>query len=260
MVGYIVYTEENRGLRLKRRRIGGVVLLEVSLGKGGRLRERMNARRAAKELAKRRIREAVFPVDYPHGDLFARKGILPVDTLPLYRAMAPEIVKQRLRQLEFSAATTTAAITAERMTAEVGTILRELAMMVRYVMLSADGGEELCAQLRREYGVSVIRQPQSSRIDGADVLLLLRPPEKELKQENPVLLHLYDGERVLQRNGITFSLPRRLLEQVEENCDQKQLLQVLLREGMLQNYQIPIMEVDIPKKSYYNASTVNNIE
>ena len=79
------------------------------------------------------------------------------------------------------------------------------------------------------------------------------------EKDDNLALTLAVGE-ILQRNGVDFRLPRRLLEQVEENCDQKQLLGVLLRAGMLQNYQIPIMEVDIPEKSYYNASTVINIE
>ncbi len=258
MVGYISYTKENRGLTIKRRRISGLVLLEVQLGREGKLSERFQARRAAKHLQRRGIREAVFPTDYPHQDLFIRRGIFPVETLHLYRAMAPLVVKKRMAALGLSGGTTTAAIAAQRMTGEVGEILRTLALAVRYVMLSAEGGEAFCERLRREYGVSVIRQMELEQMAGADVLLLFRSPETE--PHNPVVLHLYDGECVLERNGVDFSLPRGILEQVEENCSQKQLLAVLLREGVLQNYQIPIMEVDIPEKSYYNASTINNIE
>jgi len=260
MVGYISYTEENRGLEITRKRIGGLILLEVRLGQEGRLLERMHARRAAKLLARRGIRETVFPMDYPHMDLFAKRGILPVDVLPLYRAMAPLVIKQKMIRLGIAAGSASAVILAERATAEVGWLLRELAMHIRYVILDADGGEDFCMQLQREFGVSVIRQPRREQIEQADVLVLLGPPEEGLKLTQPVVFRIYDGEQVLQRNGVDFRLPRRLLEQVEENCDQKQLLGVLLRAGMLQNYQIPIMEVDIPEKSYYNASTVINIE
>ena len=260
MVGYLSYTRENKGMCIARRRIGALPVLEVRLGREGRLWERMAARRAAKLLARRGVREVVFPEDYPHQDLFVRRGILPVETLPLYRAMAPLVVKQKMMKLGLSPGTTTAAVSADYVTAEIGALLRALALSVRYVILDGAGGEDCCAQLQREYGVSVIRRSSWESLEKADVLVLLRPPKAGEKAENPVLLHLYDGERVLCRNGVDFVLPQRILAQVEENCNQKQLLALLLREGILQNYQIPIMEVDIPGKSYYNASTVNNIE
>lgn len=260
MVGYISYTKESKGLLLRKRRVAGLMLLEAQLGKENRLLERLYARRAAREMARRGIREAVFPVDYPHGDLFARRGILPVDLLPLHRAMAPLVVKSRMNRMGLSAGTTTAAVAAERMTAEVGKIVRELALSTRYVMLDAPGAEEFCYGLQREYGVSVILSPRRRQLEEADALLLLKPPEEGMRLKQPILLHLYDGERVLRRNGVDFALPRRLSEQVEENCCQNQLVRLLLGEGMLQNYQIPIIEVDITGKSYYNASTVNNIE
>ena len=34
------------------------------------------------------VRSAVFPVDFPYTALFIRMGVLPVDTLPLRRALA----------------------------------------------------------------------------------------------------------------------------------------------------------------------------
>jgi len=257
MVGYISYTKENKGLVVKRRRIGGLVLLEAQLGRELRLAERLQAARAAKLLARRGVREAVFPMDYPYLDIFERRGIFPVEVLPLYRAMAVPVMKRKMAALGFSPGTTTAAIAAERVTGDVERLLRELVLSVRYVELDAVGGEEFCRQLQREYGISVLRRCGQGQPE-ADVLLLLRAPKAEPR--SPIVLHLYDGERVLWRNGVDFALPGRLLEQVEANCGQKQLLAVLLREGMLQNYQIPIMEVDITGKSYYNASTVNNIE
>ena len=50
------------------------------------------------------------------------------------------------------------------------------------------------------------------------------------------------------------------MEEVEENCNLPQLLTVLLLGGMLQNYQIPIIDVDITGKSYYNADIVYNAD
>jgi len=260
MVGYLSYTKENKGLAIKKRRIAGVVLLEAQLGKENRLLERHFARRAAKAMAKKGIREAVFPVDYPHGDVFAGRGIFPVDPLPLYRAMAPLVVKQRMNRLELSPGTTTVAVTAQRMSTEAEEIVREVALFARYVMLDASGAEAFCERMRREYGVSVILSPGKWQLREADALLLLKPPEEGMLLDNPIVLHLYDGERVLRRNSVKFELPRRILEQVDENCCQNQILCLFLREGVLRNLQISIIDVDITGKSYYNASTVNNIE
>ena len=114
--------------------------------------------------------------------------------------------------------------------------------------------EAFCEGLKREYGVSIVQQPPRRQLKQADVLLLFRPWEEG--EQGSVVLHLYDGERVLWRNGISFALPRRLMEEVEENCSLPQLLTVLLLGGMLQNYQIPIIDVDITGKSYYNADIV----
>ena len=259
MVGYISYTSENKSWEIERRRLVGVPFLEARLGRERRFLERLSASRAARAMSRQGVRQAVFPTDYPHEDLFIRRGILPVDPLPLYRRMAPLIVKRRMGQLGLSPGTTTVALVAETMTGELEKIVTELALQVRYVMLSLQiPAEEFCALLKREYGVSIVQQPARRQLRQADVLLLLRPVEEAM--ENSVVLHLYDGERVLWRNGVSFTLPRRLMGEVEENCNLPQLLTVLCGSGMLQNYQIPIIDVDITGKSYYNADIVNNIE
>lgn len=255
MVGYISYTPDNRGCTIARRRLLGAQFMEVRLGEDHRLFQRHYAARAARALSRTGVRQAVFPLNYPHEDLFIRRGILPVDTLPLYRRMAPLIVKRRMGQLGLSPGTTTVAVVAEGMTGELERIVTDLALQVRYVMLSLQiPAEAFCEGLKREYGVSIVQQPPRRQLKQADVLLLFRPWEEG--ERGSVALHLYDGERVLWRNGISFALPRRLMEEVEENCNLPQLLTVLLLGGMLQNYQIPIIDVDITGKSYYNADIV----
>lgn len=255
MVGYISYTPDNRGCTIARRRLLGAQFMEARLGEDHRLFQRHYAARAARALSRTGVRQAVFPLNYPHEDLFIRRGILPVDTLPLYRRMAPLIVKRRMGQLGLSPGTTTVAVVAEGMTGELERIVTDLALQVRYVMLSLQiPAEAFCEGLKREYGVSIVQQPPRRQLKQADVLLLFRPWEEG--GQGSVVLHLYDGERVLWRNGISFALPRRLMEEVEENCNLPQLLTVLLLGGMLQNYQIPIIDVDITGKSYYNADIV----
>ncbi len=260
MIGYLSYTEENKGWEVGVRKILGQPFLEARLGPGKRLAERFFAKRAARALARAGVRTAVFPRDYPHQEIFAKYGILPVDVLPLYRRMAPLIVRRKMSRQGLSPSTTTVAVAAERMTAEIGKLVTELALQVRYVMLTASGAEEFCQSLQREYGVSVLQNPAPRQIQRADVLLLLSPPSGGIGAENAVTLHLYDGDCVLRRNGVAFSLPPRMMGEVEENCNFSQLLAVLSGNGILQNDQIPIMEVDITGKNYYNANTVNNIE
>lgn len=258
MLGYISCTPENKGCSIARRRLAGVQFLEARLGRERRFLQRLSAARAARALSRQGVRQAVFPTDYPHEDIFVRHGILPVDTLPLYRRMAPLIVKRRMGQLGLSPGTTTVAVVAESLDGELRTIVTELALQVRYVMLSlSQPAEDFCGGLKREYGVSVVQQPGRKQLGQADVLLLLRPPEEGERWENGLVLHLYDGERVLWRNGVTFALPHRLMGEVEENCSLPQLLTVLCRSGTLQNYQIPIIDVDITGKSHYNADIVN---
>lgn len=259
MLGYISCTPENKNFTIARRRLAGAQFIEARLGQGRRFLQRHYAARAARALSRMGVRQAVFPVDYPHEDLFVRRGILPVDTLPLYRRMTPLIVKRRMGQLGLSPGTTTVAVVAESLNGELEKIVTDLALQVRYVMLSLQvPAEAFCQGLKREYGVSVVQQPARRQLRQADVLLLFRPWEEGA--QNSVVLHLYDGERVLWRNAVSFTLPRRLMGEVEENCNFPQLLTVLLVGGILQNYQIPIIDVDITGKSYYNADIVNTAD
>ena len=148
------------------------------------------------------------------------------------------------------------AVAADRMGYGLEKILTELALQNRYLVLQIPAGaEDFCAAMRREYGVSVLRTPTRRQMEQADALLLFAPVEG-LVSRSPIQLHLYDGERVLQRNGVHFGLPPKLRDEVEANCDFDQLLAVLFGAGMLQNYQIPIMKVDSDGKNYYNADTV----
>ena len=107
MLGYISCTPENKNFTIARRRLAGAQFIEARLGQGRRFLQRYYAARAARALSRMGVRQAVFPVDYPHEDLFVRRGILPVDTLPLYRRMTPLIVKRRMGQLGLSPGTTT---------------------------------------------------------------------------------------------------------------------------------------------------------
>ena len=259
MFGYIVYAEEERRGALSVRTVLGLPMLEAVVP-GRRLLGALSARRLAAAMAKAGVRQAVFPRDFPYGEHFVRRGILPVETLALYRQMAPLMVRHRMGQLGLSPSATTAAVSARRLSGAACEIVRAMALQVRYVMLAVEeGGEELCRELKREYGVSVLLRPGARQLAEAQVQILLDPPERP-PAGGEIVLHLYDGERVLRRNDMTFGLPPALRGQVEENCEIVQLLAVLRGTGLLKNEQIPILDVDIPGKTHYNASIVNNIE
>ncbi len=256
MLGYISYTEGRKRGEVLPRTICGQRFLEAALPKGRRWLGALEAGRLAKALGRRGVRQAVFPVDFPWGEAFARRGILPVDILPLHRAMAALVVRQRMGELGISPSSATVAVAAERMDGVLERVLTDLALHNRYLVLQIPAGaDRFCAAMRREYGVSVLRTPTRRQMEQADALLLFSPVEG-LESRSPIQLRLYDGERVLRQNGVRFALPAKLGEEVEENCGAEQLLAVLLGAGILQNHQIPIQTVDSGQKSYYNAYTV----
>lgn len=60
-----------------------------------------------------------------------------------------------------------------QLTGELVRTVTELSLRNRYVLLDLPyGGEELCRQLRREYGVTLLLSPAKEQLEGADVLLL----------------------------------------------------------------------------------------
>ena len=260
MMGYIAYRDDARTWWAEERSLLGLRLLAVTVPRGRRLLGKHCAARAARCLGRAGVRQAVFPEDFPWTELFARRGVAPVDTLPLHRRMAPLVVKQRLAQAGISPGSATVAAVGDNLTGEVAGILTELALQVRYLTVSMRyGAEEFCHSLRREYGVSVLQRPTRAQLEEAQVLLLFAPRE-DLSCANPVVLHLYGAGGALPRSGAAFGLPGKLQGMVEENCRTDQLLSALLTAGILQNYQIPVREVDKAGKSYYNADTMANIE
>ena len=256
MIGYLAYGKEERRGALGERSILGVRFLQAVVPGRNRLAGRFWARRLASQLRRRGVTEAVYPRDCPYEEAFVRQGILPVNPLPLYRSMAPQVVRWEMGRQGISPAAATAAVVARGVGEDVRRILTELALQVRYVMLHASGGGDLCRSLQREYGVSVIRTPTRRQLAEAEILVLLCPPPEGLERKARVLLQLYDGERVLRGNAFRFGLPQGLEGEVEENCEKEQLLTVLHRAGALKNEQIPVMEVDIAGKTLYNASIV----
>ena len=255
MFGYIVYESGERRGRLEQRNLLGVRVLEAAVPGRRQVYGALAARRLAAAMARRGVKQAVFPQDFPFAQAFWRRGVLPVNTLELYRALAGRAVKEGMAGLGLAPAETTAAVTAERITRGVEELVTELCMTVRYVLLQVPrGGEDLCRRLKGEYGVSVQLRPGRRQLEEADVLVELAPPP-EMTFRGALVLPLYDGERVVRRSGIRLSLPPQAAA-AAPGCEEDQLLAVLYRCGVLQKYQIPLKMVDIPGKTHYNASIV----
>ena len=166
----------------------------------------------------------------------ARCGLRPVSTLALRRALAADWVWSGLGAEGRTAAGARVAVTAAALTGEVVRTVTELALRHRYVLLDLPyGGEELCRQLRREYGVSLLLGPDREQLEGAEALVLFdRRPDLSLA--NPVALRLYDEEQALP----PLALPPGMEEAVPPGVDRGQLLAVLREAGALKREQIAL--------------------
>lgn len=256
MFGYIAYETGERKGRLGSRNLLGVRVLEAAVPGKRKLYGALAARRYAAAMRKAGVTQAVFPREFPFAEIFWRRGILPVGTLELYRALAGRAVKEAMTALSLSPGEVTVAVLAERVTSQVEELVTELCMTARYVALQAPrGGEDLCRRLKGEYGVSVLYNPGRRQMEEADLLVELAPPPQEFHFRGQMILPLYDGERVIRRSGIHLELPPQMAE-AAAGCETAQLLAVLYRSGVLQKYQIPLKIVDIPGKTHYNASIV----
>ena len=228
MLGYIMYGEGPKRPELGERQLSGGNFVTLRLS----LHPRPNgplalyrARQGARLLRESGVRTAVFPVDFPYTALFIRQGILPVDTLPLRRAMAAPLTRRRLERLGCQP---TQAVVATR---EILETAKALALSYRYVLLSARGGEDFARTLRREYGISLLLDPSADQIDRADALVLFAP-RGDLAQDNKILYTLYPGGEA-GRGRLPLCLPKALEDQTESNCDREQLAAALYGLGVL---------------------------
>ena len=234
MLGYIIYGDGPKKPELGERQLPGGAFVTLHMGQASRPNGPValaRARQGAKKLREAGVRTAVFPVDFPYTALFLRQGICPVDTLPLRRALAAPLTRQRLEAMNLSPTQAVVAISGERTVREMTDCAKALALSYRYVLLSMRGCEEFARGLRREYGVSLLLSPSADQLDRADALLLFSP-RGDLAQENPILYTLYPGGEA-GRGRLPLKLPAALAERLEPNCGQEQLAAALYAMGAL---------------------------
>ncbi len=214
-------------------------LFQVEILRGTRTPEAVLRRRvlaAGKRLRKLGVTQVVLPVDFRHGQVLVRCGLRPVSTLSLRRALAADWVRWALPEKGQGVAGARVAVCAGQLTGEAVRTVTELSLRHRYVLLDLPyGGEELCRQLRREYGVSLLLGPSKEQLEGAEALVLF-DPRTDLARKNPAVLELYDETQPLP----PMSLPPAMEEALPEGADRGQLLAALREAGVLRPGQISV--------------------
>lgn len=243
MIALLEWTPPERGKRqrsviVKEEMVMRLRLLRAGVLRGPRTPEAILRRRvlaAGKRLRKLGATRAVLPEGFTYGQELARCGIRPVSTLSLRRALAADWVRWELEEKGRSTAGARVAVCAAQLTGEVVRTVTELCLRHRYVLLDLPyGGEELCRQLRREYGVSLLLGPSKEQLEGADALVLF-DPRTDLR--NPVELTLYDEAQPLPPMG----LPPAMEKSLPPGADRSQLLAALREAGILRPGQIAVV-------------------
>ena len=170
------------------------------------LTERRRLRTAGKKLLRQRVEQVVLPAGASAEAL--PEGLRPVETLPLRRAIAADWCGELVRTVT------------------------ELALRHRYLILKVPfGGEELCRRLRREYGVSIVLNPETER-EPVSVHMAFDPTEAQ----GSGFLPLYDESQPLPR----LLLPPEVEARLPEGLDRGQLLSALWRTGALRPGQVSV--------------------
>lgn len=240
MVGMLVWRTPQEGKRekaviLQERSILHVRLQSAEILRGEKTPEtvvRRRIRAAARKLQKLGIRQVILPTDFEHEDLLEAWGLQRVSTLPLRQMLSADWARRRLEEQKIPAASARVAVIAEGLTGAIVRTVTELALRHRYVMLQVSyGGEELCHQLRREYGVSLLLRPGREQLDAADVTLLFAP-RPGLGREG--CLAIWDEAVSLPQ----LSLPPALEDILPPDTNRIQMLEILLEAGVLRPGQI----------------------
>ncbi len=140
-------------------------MLAVTLPEKSGWRQRLFAGRAAQLMARRGVRECIFPEGFPEERQFHRKGIAPVDRLPLLREKAGQWV---LAERQARGLCGSVGVAAEGMTADTERAVELLLKKTgRLDLLLTAQTETLQRRLRRETGAALrlVSKEQLSRCE-----------------------------------------------------------------------------------------------
>lgn len=154
MLGAITYGNTGAG-RPRRTVRYGLPLLEVAL-RSGSWREKGRVRSAARQLRRQGIVRVLAPPEFAHWDLLENRGLRRVDPLPFLRCYAGELALAALLREGVAPQQGTVALRGRRVDRDMVRAAEFLCSRVRELAVSApQGGAELAAWLRREYGMPV---------------------------------------------------------------------------------------------------------
>ena len=240
MRGMLIWKMPERGggaVRLRERSVLHVRFLCAEVARGPRTPEAVVRRRvasAARRLGKAGVREIVLPEGFASGEQLKKGGVEMVSTAPLRRAIAADWVRWSLAERGRPTAGGRVAVSAAALTPEVARTVTELALRHRYVLVDLPyGGEALAAQLRKEYGVSLLLSPTPEQLAQAEAAAVFDPGRLEM---GPGRLALYDETAALP----PLSLPPALEEKLPAGVDRGALFSVLREAGALRPGQLSV--------------------
>lgn len=240
MTGYVEWGDApcRGGVCYRKEKICGTYFYTVVISRGERTPEFLlfpRLKKAARELHRRGIGRAVFPSDFSYGALFERYGVLPVEVMPLFRALAPELAWSAVRVQGLGLASARIAVCGDRLTSELAWTVTQLCMRSRYILLAVpDRDGAFCRKLRREYGAALVQTEDADQIAGADACILFSP-RKNLRTCHMVLR--------LYRAAPLPPVSLRLMEEqvrIPPECDSMQMLAVLYEAGVIRREQISV--------------------
>ena len=247
MVGMLLWKTPERGKRERAVTVRDISILHtrflcVEILRGPRTPEAVLRRRcvsAGKKLRKLGVVRLVLPMEFSCGEQLEKLGFRPVSTLSLRRMLAADWVRWSLSERRIPLAGARVAVFADHLTGEIVRTVTELSLRHRYVQLDLpNGGEELCRQLRREYGVSLLLNMSQEQPADAQVLF---DPRTDCCGVGVIPLH--DETAPLPPIG----LPPVLEDALPAGVNRGQLLSALREAGVLQPGQIAVGGADFGK-------------
>lgn len=230
------------------RTICGVRFFSVSVERSrSKVLQTRTLRKAARAMARAGVHTALFPREFAYPALFEKYGIRAAEDGYLRRMTAGAVARRVLAEHGIRAAECHVALLGDHMSAELRKALMELALHVRYTLLSAGGGGgEICSVLRREYGVSVLRDPGQEQLGQANLLLTFG---KTAPCGTAGSLWLPCGE-VTEADGfenaapaVRYGAPPEVEEALRVDCNRNALLSILLEMGALRANELEVMEI-----------------
>lgn len=188
---------------------------------------RRRVRAAGRTLARAGVRRVILPEDFPYGGLLAGEGVFPVETLPLWRALAAELAWRALQRRGVPAGSV--AVRADALTGEVRRTVETLLRRCRTVSLDAPDPEGAYARvLRRRLGAA-LRTGDA----GAEVRLLFVRRGPERAGDIP----LYPGA---EGPKAALRLPEAWEARMPEGAQREGVIAALLAAGRLRREEIAI--------------------